>query len=95
MVDGTEVVVDFLDLDGVEWRDLKRVTGLGRSGLMTSALMDRDLDAIGAFIWIKRRRDEPGLTYEDTLRGLTLRALVPPEDAAVDSEEEAETGPPD
>lgn len=87
VVSGTRYDVDLYDIDGVEWRDINRVTGVTQAAAMRQALIPKEFDCIGAFIWIWRRRSEPGLTYDEVLRSLTYRTF--------ESVEDEPTGPPD
>jgi hypothetical protein len=83
-VSGTRYDVDLHDIDGVEWRDIGRVTGLTQPAAMRQALVLKEFDCIGAFIWVWRRRAEPDLKYEDVLRSLTYRTFEPLEDEPTD-----------
>lgn len=75
-IDGVDYAVDLYDIDGLEWRDAKRVTGLRQQEIVDRALGEKDWDAIAALIWVMRRREEPALAYEDVLKGLTYRAFM-------------------
>lgn len=75
VVDGKRYDVDLYDIDGIEWRDAGRETRLTQRQIMYQALVVKDFDAIGALLWIMRRRTEPDLAYEDVLRGLTYLSL--------------------
>lgn len=74
-VDGVRYDVDFYDIDGVEWRDITKATNALQSQVMAQALYATEFDAVGAFIWIVRRRSEPDLKYEDVLKTITYRSL--------------------
>lgn len=75
VVDGKRYDVDLYDIDGLEWRDACREARLTQRQIMYQALVVKDFDAIGALLWIVRRRAEPALTYDDVLRGLTYLTL--------------------
>lgn len=74
-VNGEQVGLDLLDITGVEWRDARRASGMRRPALVKAALVDKDLEAIAALLWIALRRQRPDLAYEGVLAGLTLRSL--------------------
>jgi hypothetical protein len=86
-VDGTRYDVDLADIDGIEWRDITRTTGLLQTATLTQALIAKEFDCIAAFLWIWRRRTDPDLTYEAVLRSLKYRTFEKNEDEA--------TSPPD
>lgn len=67
--------VDLFDIDGLEWRDAKRATGMSQNALVYSALDAKDFEAIAAILWIWRRRGEPGLEFEAVLKGLSFGVL--------------------
>lgn len=75
-VSGTRYDIDLHDIDGLEWRDITRATGMTQGGVMRQALIVKEFDAIGALIWIWRRRSEPDLTFEDTLKTLSYRTFT-------------------
>lgn len=81
-VDGTRYDVDLYDIDGVEWRDINRVTGLIQTAAMHQALLVKEFNCIAAFLWIWRRRTDPDLTYEDVLKSLSYRSFTQKEDEA-------------
>lgn len=87
-VSGTRYDVDLYDIDGLEWRDITRATGMTQAGVMRQALIAKEFDAIGALIWIWRRRTEPDLTFEATLKTLSYRTFT-------DAQDEEPTSPPD
>ncbi|MDP9389242.1 MAG: hypothetical protein M3Q48_15335 [Actinomycetota bacterium] len=46
-----------------------------RAALVKAALVDKDLEAIAALLWIALRRKRADLAYETVLAGVTLRSL--------------------
>lgn len=87
VVNGVRYDVDLHDIDGLEWRDINRVTGLIQTAAMHQALIVKEFNCIGAFVWIWRRRSEPSVSYEDVLKTLSYRTVERAEDEA--------TSPPD
>ena len=70
--------VDLFDIDGVEWRDAKRASGMTQNQLVYLAVEQADLEAIAAILWIWRRREDPKLEYLAVLKGLNFRLLQDP-----------------
>jgi hypothetical protein len=89
-VDGVAYDVDLYDIDGTEWRDVKRATGMMRDELIVQAVTFKEFDCVAALLWIWRRRAEPELKYDEVLRALSLRAGLPAEG----DEPEADAAPP-
>ena len=83
-VNGKRYDIDLHDIDGVEWRDINRVTGLIQTAAMHQALVVKEFNCIAAFLWIWRRRSEPDLTYDEVLKGLKYRTFERNEDEPVD-----------
>lgn len=76
-VDDTEYPVDIFDLTGTEFRDARQAAGRESAPvLVDAALIERDIEAIAAFLWVHRRRSEPDLTYDEVLGDLTYGALA-------------------
>lgn len=82
---GSTETFDLYDVDGVEWRDMKRATGLSQTQL-SAGLDEADFECTAAFLWVVRRRVEPTLAYIEVLRGLSLRTVG-------NEEEPSSTGP--
>ena len=77
-VNGERVDLDLLDVTGIEWRDAKVASGyLSQPVLLQAALLDKDLGAIAALLWVARRRGDPTLTYDTVLGSLSIRAMQP------------------
>lgn len=83
-VDGKRYDVDLNDIDGVEWRDITRAVGMLQTQVLQQALLAKEFDCIGAFLWIWRRRSDPDLKYEDVLKGLSYRTFTAKEDEPSD-----------
>lgn len=83
--------VDLFDIDGLEWRDAKRATGMSQTAIVVNALDAKDFEAIAAILWLWRRRTEPGLEYEAVLKGLSFGVLGTEDDA----EDGSTADPPD
>lgn len=94
VVEGKRYEIEVMDLNGLEWRDMKRETGLSEANLLRGALLEpADIEAVAAFVWVWRRREQPKLAYDDVLRTINLRVLIP-EDAEEPAGDEAPTDPP-
>lgn len=78
-VNGDKVDLDLLGVTGIEWRDAKVASGwLSQPLLLQAALIDKDLGAVAALLWIALRRTDPSRSYEEVLGSLSIRALQPP-----------------
>jgi hypothetical protein len=76
-LDGEDHPVDLYDIDGVEWRDAKRASGYRTQvALLDAALVDKEFDAVAAFLWIVDRRSDPSLEYLTVLRRFNYGVVV-------------------
>jgi hypothetical protein len=75
VIAGQRYDVDLFDIDGMEWRDAKRATGMSQNAIVFQALDAKDFESIAVLIWIWRRRTEPDLAYESVLKGLSFGVL--------------------
>lgn len=75
VIAGHRYDVDLFDIDGMEWREAKRATGMSQNAIVFQALNDKDFESIAALIWLSRRRTEPDLEYESVLKGLSFGVL--------------------
>lgn len=94
VIDGQRYDVDLFDIDGVEWRDVKRATGMGQNQLVYLAVEQVDLEAVAGFLWIWRRRQEPDLKYEAVLKSLSFRSLPRQGEEAAAAEAAGSADPP-
>lgn len=76
-LDGEKIVVDPSDIDGCEWREVKKVTGLRPKGVFEGAA-EMDFEALAALVWVTQRRTDPGLDFEAVLKGLSLASFTDP-----------------
>lgn len=72
---GERVLVDPLDITGMEWRAIKRHLDLKPKRVLTD-VEELDFDAIAALVWVVLRRDDPDCSYDDILESLSLRSFA-------------------
>lgn len=60
--------IDLTDFDGLESRDFRIATGVA----MENAGELSFLEYVAGFLWLKRRREDKSLTYDDVLKSLNL-----------------------
>lgn len=82
-VDGVAHILDYSELTAIDSKDFRREVGIPLASVLTDK-EDVDLDVIAGLIWLARRKNEPGLTYETVARSVTLTSDV----GLVDAEEE-------
>lgn len=74
-VSGVPYVIEAADIDGLEWRDIKRATDGMTPKRVFQAAGEMDFEAIAALLWIVRRREEDGLTLDAVLKTLSFAAF--------------------
>jgi len=82
-VNGETVDLDVSDIDGVEWREVRKVSGFRPKELFDAAT-EMDFEAFAALLWVVRRRKDPTLEYDTVLKSLTLSSFQAGDDEAVD-----------
>lgn len=94
-VNDEKVAVDFSDINGLEWRDIKRETKLTANEVLTAGAK-MDFEALGAVVWVVLKRDDALLEYEEVLRDMTLADFVSgiDEDEDEDTEDSEDVRPP-
>lgn len=83
---GIEATVPLRTLSGVDWRDMKRATGLHQFEILEGNALG-DFDCQAALMWVAIRREEPTVTYNDVLAAFSYDSAgvgPPPEEAVVD-----------
>lgn len=71
---GIEATVDLRTLTGVEWRDMKRATGLHQHEILTGNAVG-DFDCQAALMWVAVRVTEPDVTYEELLAAFSYASI--------------------
>jgi hypothetical protein len=87
-VQGTKYPLDYSDLNGLEWQEVKKLTGLTPIRAINECA-SMDFEVIGAIAWIIIRRDTD-MTYEEVLESLSIKSFVDEvdgDDIPKDSEE--------
>lgn len=83
-VGGVAYLIEAADIDGLEWRDIKRATdGMTPKQVFQSAA-EMDFEALAALLWVVRRREEPKLTFDAVLKTLSFAAMEIDEDTETD-----------
>ncbi len=76
-IDGKTYSLDFADFTGLEARLFRQAVGV--SMLSAAELVEKGeldgLEMLGAIKWLVDRRDDPALSYEDVLEGLTYNSI--------------------
>lgn len=82
-INGVEHVIRFADFTALESRDFRREMGIG----LAAAFADTpDLDTIAGIVWLHRRKDNPGLTFEAVAGELTYDNFDVDIDGGVDDD---------
>ena len=84
VLNGETVLIDPTDIDGCEWRTVKKETGLTPKSVFEGA-GEMDFEAIAALVWIVQRRDDPKLAFDTVLKSLSIGAFDVPDGEAAPS----------
>ena len=97
-VGGETFDIDLYSVTAVEWRTVKRHTGMKAGEFMRSLLGDFDADVIAGLVWIGRSRAHPGAAWDDNLPVLELLnslEMVEDDDGEDEDPKASDAMPPD
>jgi len=72
-VQGKKYALDYSDLNGLEWQEVKKMTGLAPIKAINECA-NMDFEVIGAIAWIIIRRDQD-MTYEEVMGSLSIKSF--------------------
>ena len=74
------IVCDFGNIDGLEWRKIKELTGGLTPQAALEAASELDFDALGALVFTFLKRDDSHINMNTVMRGLSIGALIQDEE---------------
>ena len=74
VIGDNQYLMDYSDITGLEWKEIKKLTGLGAMEAIGQASM-LDMEVLGALVFIFAKREDNKIKYEDILSQLTINSV--------------------
>tara|TARA_B100000212_G_scaffold332370_1_gene300589 strand:+ start:1669 stop:1968 length:300 start_codon:yes stop_codon:yes gene_type:complete len=69
-----QYLMDYSDITGLEWKEIKKLTGLNAMEAIGQASM-LDFDALGAIVFIIAKREDKNVKLNDILANLNINSV--------------------
>lgn len=79
VINDKEYLIDYTDITGIEWREIKKITGLNSMEAIANTSM-MDFEALASIVYIFAKREDKKINYEDILANLTISSIKNEED---------------
>ena len=70
-----QYLIDYSDITGSEWREIKKITGLNSMEAIAQTSM-MDFEALASIVYIFAKREDKDVKYEDILAKLTINSIT-------------------
>ena len=79
IIDDKQYLLDYSDITGIEWREIKKLTGLSSMDAIAQTSM-MDFEALASVVYVIAKREDKNVKYEDILAKLTIESIKNEED---------------
>ena len=69
-----QYLLDYSDITGIEWREIKKITGLNSMEAIAQTSM-MDFEALASIVFIFAKREDKDIKYENILAQLTIDSI--------------------
>ena len=70
-----QYLLDYADITGIEWREIKKITGLNSMDAIAQTSM-MDFEALASIVFIFAKREDKNAKYEEILGGLDIDSIT-------------------
>ena len=70
-----QYLLDYADITGIEWREIKKITGLNSMDAIAQTSM-MDFEALASIVFIFAKREDKNAKYEEILGGLNIDSIT-------------------
>ena len=74
VIEDKQYLLDYSDITGIEWREIKQITGLNSMEAIAQTSM-MDFEALASMVYIFAKREDKNVKYEDILAKLTIESI--------------------
>jgi len=78
-----QYLLDYSDITGLEWKEIKKLTGLGAMEAIGQASM-LDFEVLGALVYVLAKRENKTIKYDDILGGLNINSVKTQEELDIE-----------
>ena len=79
IIDDKQYLLDYSDITGIEWREIKKITGLNSMEAIAQTSM-MDFEALASVVFVIAKREDKNVKYEDILAKLTIESITSEEE---------------
>jgi len=70
-----QYLLDYADITGIEWREIKKITGLSSMDAIAQTSM-MDFEVLASIVYIFAKREDKNAKYEEILGGLNIDSIT-------------------
>ena len=74
IIDDKQYLLDYSDITGIEWREIKKITGLNSMEAIAQTSM-MDFESLASIVYIFAKREDKNVKYEEILGKLTIESI--------------------
>lgn len=75
IIEDKQYLLDYSDITGIEWREIKKLTGLNSMEVIAQTSM-MDFEALASVVYILAKREDKNVKYENILGKLTIDSIT-------------------
>ena len=79
VIEDKQYLLDYSDITGIEWREIKKLTGLNSMEAIAQTSM-MDFESLASIVYIFAKREDKNVKYEEILGKLTIESIKNEED---------------
>ena len=79
VIEDKQYLLDYSDITGIEWREIKKITGLSSMDAIAQTSM-MDFEALASVVYVIAKREDKNVKYEDILAKLTIESITSEEE---------------
>tara|TARA_B100000683_G_scaffold275686_1_gene327238 strand:- start:152 stop:451 length:300 start_codon:yes stop_codon:yes gene_type:complete len=74
VIDDQQYLLDYSDITGIEWREIKKITGQNSMEAIAQTSM-MDFESLASIVYIFAKREDKNVKYETILGKLTIDSI--------------------
>ena len=74
VIEDKQYLLDYSDITGIEWREIKKLTGLSSMDAIAQTSM-MDFEALASVVYVIAKREDKNVKYDDVLGQLNINSV--------------------